>query len=67
MLPCFTVGFNALPRAEHFAAVHTGAAVQGNTVSTVILVLVMWAVTATHTGHTGSLGEATEGKSFSSF
>lgn len=50
---CFAVGCDVLPRTEHFAAVHTGAVVQRDTVSMVILILVMWAVTATYTGHTG--------------
>lgn len=55
MLPCFAVGFDVLSHAEYFATVHTGAVVQRNTVSTVILILVMWAVAATLTGHIGHL------------
>lgn len=59
MLPCFTVGFDVLPWSKHFPTVHTGTVVHGDTVSTVVLVLVMWTVTAALTGHSHSLERTT--------
>ncbi len=55
VLPYFAVGFDVLSCPEYFATVHTGAVVQRNTGSIVILILARWAVTAALAGHAGAL------------